>query len=192
MKTKKIFKALIASIAFFAATTFFTSTVQAQILFSAGVELGVPMSPSGFSDLASMMAGISIGGEYEVSDNIAVDAQVGFVNIFIKSDFEDFFDSWTSIPAQLGGRYYFNGVGEGVYVRPTVGVHSSSIKSKSPFGGSTSTASNTDLSYGLGIGIIVNELIDIALRYNMITASEDGADDLGYLGVRAAYNINKK
>ena len=97
------------------------------------------------------------------------------------------------IPAQAGIKYYFDEVGSGVYAHGQIGIHSMSIKTEDfDFGGITiegETESDSNMSFAIGGGVILNENIDLGLRFNVITSGEDDVDASNYIGVRAGYNF---
>jgi len=52
------------------------------------------------------------------------------------------------------------------------------------------TTSESNLSFAPGAGFMINEKLDLALRYNIITAgSDEGAESSSYLGFRVAYGF---
>ncbi|MFT4662273.1 MAG: hypothetical protein ACI9AT_000898 [Ulvibacter sp.] len=161
------------------------SNVKAQdLMISAGVDLVMPLGD--FGDFASFGAGIAVGAEYGISDNIGLTVQTGYDLLFVDSEI-DFIKSMSIIPAQAGLKYYFDEVGSGVYAHGQVGIHSMSITAEDVAGGETESDSN--LSFAIGGGIFVNENLDLGLRFNIITSGEDGVDASNYIGVRAGYNF---
>lgn len=167
------------------------SQVNAQVDFSGGLEVALPLGD--FGDFASLGFGVSLGGEYGINDNISADLQVGYIFLMVDDALSDLVKSSAMIPAQVGVRYYLDTKGTGAYVKGMVGIHSVSTTTEDfEFGGITvegETNSETNLSFGGGIGYFVNENIDASVRFNIITTDVEGADASQYVGVRIAYNI---
>lgn len=156
---------------------------------SFGADVGLPIGD--FGDAASLLVGPSVGFELPVGDNIGVTAQVGYSIAMLKDEVSDLFASWSLIPAQAGVKYYLSESQAGAYGHAQVGIHSSSVKTEDvdlgPLGTiEGETTSNTDLSWAIGAGYMLEKL-DIGVRYQTITSSEDGVDDSSYIGVRIAY-----
>lgn len=185
---KNLFKFLGA----FILVTALTFNSNAQFRASGGLELGFALE-----DDFGLMYGASFGGEYGLADNMGITGQVGYIMNTINSDF---FENASSsfIPMQLGYRYYFDSSENGPYVHGQIGVHIYKLSYEyeaitgfdSNFNPTYETqeisASETYLSYAAGGGVIVNEKIDIGLRFNIISA--DGGS-FEYIGVRTAYNF---
>ena len=168
------------------------SQVNAQIDFSGGLEVALPLGD--FGDAYSLGYGVSLGGEYGINDNISADLQVGYIFLSVDDALSEFIASSAMIPAQVGVRYYLDEVGSGLYLKGMVGIHSVSIKTEDidlgPLGTiEGETTSDSNLSFGVGAGFFVNENIDASARFNIITSSEDGVDASNYIGIRIAYNV---
>ncbi len=163
--------------------------------FSAGLELGLPMGD--FGDATSFGIGGSLGYEIPVGDNLGVIAQAGFMSFSGKDQDLGLVSiegvNYTMIPVQVGAKYYFTDNQEGFYAMGLLGIHSMSFKSPEyeflgvKYGGET--VSDTNLSFAPGLGYIVGENIDLALRYQII--SGDGGSS-SYLGIRAAYMFGSR
>ena len=172
--------------------TAFSNTSKAQFKASAGLELGFALE-DGFG----LMYGASVGGEYGIGDNMGVTAQFGFI---LNSVSSDFFDNASSsfIPMQLGYKYYFDSNESGPYAHAQLGMHmyrfSYEFESFTvdpitfQFTPVTEEISISEmyLSYAIGGGFLVNEHIDLGLRFNIISA--DGGS-FSYIGTRVAYNF---
>ena len=169
----------------------FTTNVNAQIILSGGLEVALPMGD--WADVNPLGFGASIGAEYPLNDNISADVQVGYIFLTVDDELSDFIASSSMIPAQAGVRYYIDEVGTGLYVKGLVGIHAASTKTEDfTFLGVTvegETATETNLSFGAGAGFILNDVIDLSLRFNIISTDVDGGDASNYLGFRAAYNF---
>lgn len=165
---------------------------------SAGLELALPMGD--FGDYAGFGFGATLGFELPVGDNLGVIAQAGYIT-FAGKDITVNVGSLGSatvegkstgaIPIQVGAKYYFSENQEGAYLGLLTGVHMLS-----------SEGSDGVTNFGIAplLGFMVNENIDIALRYQMlfdkvetvsisgttVTSTEENVTN-SYLGVRAAY-----
>ena len=174
----------------------FSDNIKAQVKGSAGLELGFALE-SNFG----IMYGVSGGGEYAMGDKGGITATVGYIfNTPDVSGFDKY--SLNFLPIQLGYKYYFDSNESGFYAHGQFGVHMmmSSIEytfttydvdpvtfQLTPREEKISESdSQTNLSYAIGAGYLVNENIDLGLRYNSIIA--DGGD-FSYIAVRAAYNF---
>lgn len=168
-----------------------TNKAQAQELgFSAGLDIALPMGD--FGDLASMGVGLAVGAEYGLNDNLALTLHTGYDILFVDSDLKDFIASVSMIPAQVGAKYYFDEVRSGAYGQVQIGIHSVSTKTEdfdAGFGVTVEgeTTSDSNLSFAFGGGYMLNENIDLGLRYNIITTDVEDADPSSYVGIRAAY-----
>lgn len=171
---------------------------------SVGLELGLPMGD--FGDVSSIGIGGSLGFELPVADKIGLVAQAGYIS-FMGKDYTSTTvvngvvssttvksDATGMIPVQVGGKYYFTDNQEGFYLGALLGVHMQSVKEITSINlttGAVETESklHTNFSYAPMLGYIVGENIDLALRYQLISA-KDAADNTvtsSYLGLRAAY-----
>lgn len=159
-----------------------TSTAQ-DIGFSAGAEIAIPLGDLG--DASSLGIGFSGGLEYDLNESSGITGQLGYIFLIPKEGFS----SGYLLPIQAGYKHYFDGKDSGLYGHGQLGVHTVSITTESIsfFGSSVGgiTVSETNLSLALGGGYIINENIDISLRFNMVTG------DIGsnYIGIRGAYNF---
>ena len=177
-------------------TVMFINNSQAQVKFSAGLELGYALETN-----FGLMYGVSAGGEYELNDNAGITGQVGFI---LNSVDNDFFDKYSlnMLPIQFGYKYYFDSNTSGAYLHGQLGVHV--LMSSVEYTYTTydydpvtfqliekeekisESDSQTNLSFAIGGGYMVSENIDLGLRYCNIMA--DGPD-FSYLAIRAAYNF---
>ncbi|MGB0883043.1 MAG: outer membrane beta-barrel protein, partial [Vicingaceae bacterium] len=176
----------------------FTQTSKAQFKFSAGLELGFALESN-----YGLMYGASLGGEMPIGDgNMGITAQAGYIlaPIDLGNTFENISSSF--IPMQLGYKYYFDSNESGPYVHGQLGFHLYKLSYEYEyetfdfdpvtfqFVTKTETRSfsdsSTNLSYAVGGGYLINENIDLSLRYNIVAAS---GGSFNYLGVRAAYNF---
>jgi hypothetical protein len=159
---------------------------------SLGLELALPMGD--FGDAYGLGYGLSGGYEHPLGDNLGLTGTIGYLMLSPDESIKDFIESSSMMPIQVGAKYYFSEQQSGPYGHVQVGVHNMSVKSKEfEFFGVTvpsETSSSTNLSFAFGAGFVVNEKIDLGIRYNIITPDSDAPDDTkssAYLGVRAAY-----
>jgi len=152
--------------------------------FSGGLEVALPLGD--FGNLASFGVGASVGGEYALNDNMGITLNAGY--IFLVP--EEFFASAFMLPYQAGYKYYFDSNENGFYGHAQIGFHTVSATSEdiSLFGTNIGgvTVSSTDLSYAIGVGYLINEKIDLGLRYNIVATEVSSSN---YIGLRTAYNF---
>ena len=154
-------------------------SANAQFKGSIGAELAMPME-DGFG----VGFGASGGGEYAMADNMGITGQVGY--IMLTTEMEN--ASASLIPIQAGFKYYLQDNTSGVYLHGQLGFHT--FRMSFEFMGQTMSGSSTNLSLGFGGGYMVNEHIDLGVRYNLImggSSKEDGGGSFGYLAARVAY-----
>jgi len=188
----------------------FSTNVSAQESFgNAGLEIALPVG-----DWAEDTYGIGIGGsggyEFGISDNFAVNANVGIVFLSINSDVSDFIASSFMVPVQLGGRYYISESREGLFVEGKVGMHLFSTTTEDfESGGITvegESESEAYFSFAPQVGYFINENLSVALRYQIAVVGDEDVetvnpitgetmtttvegDNIGYIGLKAAYNF---
>ena len=181
----------------------FSQTTKAQ--FNAGLELAMPLG--NFGTAASFGAGATLGYDYAANDNLSIVGQAGYIKIFEKAPDrtldpgESYSTSMGLIPIQAGVKYYFADNTNGFYGLALVGVHIYKYTSDHTYMSQDYSAypvitevkktdnfdySGTFVSYAIGAGYLINEKIDLSVRYNIIS-SEGSAS--AYLGIRAAYNF---
>lgn len=172
----------------------FAQNSNAQFKASAGLELGFALE-----DGYGLMYGASVGGEYLMGDNGGITAQVGYI---LNSVDISGFDSYSSafLPMQLGYKYYFDSNESGIYLHGQIGIHMMMVSyeytyENYDYDASTGqliiteekiSESNSEsyLSYAVGGGFLVNEHIDLGLRFNIVSAT---GGSFNYIGARAAY-----
>jgi len=159
---------------------------------SIGLEVAIPTGD--FGDAYTLGYGLSAAAELPLGDNLGVTLTAGYLLLSPDSEIKDFIKSSSMIPIQAGLKYYFSEQQSGIYAHVQVGVHSFSLTTEDfDFGGITvkgETTSESNLSFAPGAGFMINEKLDLALRYNIITAgSDEGAESSSYLGFRVAYGF---
>lgn len=161
---------------------------------SLGAELALPTGD--FGDAYPLGYGASIGYEQPVGEKLGVTLQVGYIMLGIDDEVSTFIDNSSMMPIQLGAKYYLKERGVGLYGHVQVGVHSLSVTTKDldlglfgTFPGTTS--SDSYLSGAVGLGYMLNEKIDVGVRYNIIAPDSEfeGAEASNYLGFRLAYTL---
>lgn len=173
---KKLLQVVGVAICMFA----FTNNSNAQVNFSGGVELAMPMGD--FANTAKLGYGVSFGAEKPVGDNMGITGTLGYIIMPFNKDKSGIEGNFALMPIQAGFKYYFTDNTAGAYAKADLGFHRTTMKIDYGFG--EVDASSTDLSYAVGAGYLVNEHIDLGLRYQMIAG--DGSSS-AYLGIRAAY-----
>jgi len=160
---------------------------------SLGLEVALPMGD--FADGYSLGFGASAGYEHPVGDNIGITAQIGYIILSPADGFKDIVDKASMMPIQAGLKYYFMEQNNGFYGHAQIGIHNVSITTKEyeNSGNTFPSASDSDsqLSFAIGAGYVVNSKIDVGVRLNVITADSEieGAESSNYLGFRIAYNL---
>ena len=169
--------------------------------FSAGLDIALPMGDLG--KVYSFGLGPALTYEREAGSSGLAGISVAYTIMFPK---EDIVKSGAVIPIQGQYKYFFDDVREGVYVGAMFGYAIQTMKFKEEtvtVGGVTTTTGGGSVSNnGLGlapvVGYVVNERLDLGLRYQIMMTSEsnDGTISSGsstsssaYLGIRAAYNF---
>jgi len=147
------------------------------------LEIALPMGD--FGDFAGTGIGVTGNFQYGWKPNIDLMAQLGYIKWGGKTitGIGDY--SYSAIPIQVGGKYFFTQQANRFYVGGLVGFHmfSSKIDYDSPiFGTGSSSESETKLSLapmgGYEMQIGQSMLLDISARYQFVS------DDLSYFGVR--------
>ena len=164
--------------------------------FSVGAEVGLPIG--NFADATSLGVGGTLRYEYPVNDNLALMLTAGYLTFSGKTVGGFDLGSWGMIPAQVGAKYYFTEMMNGLYGAIHLGIHSLSYKTPKftyidPFTGTSvtlggETFTSTDFSYAPEIGYHLAN-IDIGARYQMISTT---GSTTSYLGVRVAYVFGEK
>lgn len=199
---KKIFKVIGVSLLMVT----FSQTAKAQ--FNAGLELAMPLGS--FGTAASFGAGATLGYDYAANDNLSIVLQAGYIKIFEKAPDvtlavgESYSTSIGLIPIQAGVKYYFADNTNGFYGLALAGVHiykytsdHTYLQNEYNFNVTPYTVkevektdnfdySGTFVSYAVGAGYLINEKIDLSVRYNIISSTGGSS---AYLGLRAAYNF---
>ena len=201
-------KNLFSLLAVVAAFTFAANQANAQESFgNAGLEVALPIG-----DWAEDAYGIGIGGsggfELGLSDNFAATANVGIIFFSVDDAVSDFVKSTYMVPIQVGGRFYLDEQRSGLFLEGQVGVHMFAVSSEdfeNPFTGETidgETESETYLSLAPSVGFFLTDALSLSLRYQLVLQGEQDSVDpvtgaattvdgenLGYLGVRAAFHF---
>lgn len=164
--------------------------------FNAGLDVVMPMGDLG--DLFSVGFGPTVGYDKEAGDQ-------GLLGVSLTYSIMSAKDDAVSKGNMLGivghYKYFFDDVREGAYIGALlgwnrVGYHYEySVPGVIDYSGDESAGG---LSFGATVGYVLNERIDLGLRYHIIRATEDGdatassgeaATSLGMIGLRATYNF---
>lgn len=161
---------------------------------SFGAELALPTGD--FGDSYPLGYGVSLGYEHPVGEKLGVTLQAGYVLLSVDDAVSTFIEKSSMMPIQVGAKYYLSTRGAGLYAHVQAGVHSISVTSKDldlGFLGTIpgTTSSESYLSGALGLGYMLNDKVDVGVRYNIIAPDSDveGASASNYLGVRIAYTL---
>jgi len=167
---------------------FTIGTLQAQSTqLSIGADAMLPIGD--FNEWASFGVGPAIGIEFPAGDRAGLVVQ--FAYNFLTPQDDIGIDSWTIMPIQAGGKFYFQENQDGFYGSLLLGLHSQTFKTKEidagPLLGTipSVTESESDFSWALGLGYQL-EKFDIGARYNAIS---DNSENWGYIGFRVAYLV---
>jgi hypothetical protein len=108
----------------------------------------------------------------------------------------------TVIPIQAHYKYFFEDIREGMYIGAMFGLGIQTMKTEdiTVAGITVDGASDSNMGIGLApvVGYVVNEQLDLGLRYQILMTSEsnDGTVTAGtgskasaYIGLRAAWNF---
>lgn len=184
----KDFKILVMRYSILLAAFIVAFSFSSSAQFSAGLDFVQPSWEG-----ASLGYGVSVGYEYGINDNLGATAQVGYLLMGVD---DAFFKNYSMIPVQVGAKYYLDTKSSGLYAHAQAGIHSISITTPEiviPGGGiiddiviPEETYSDSNTSFAIGAGYIVNENIDASVRYNVLSYDE-GSDS--YIGVRIGYTF---
>lgn len=192
---KKIIKLLAVAIV----ATVFTTNANAQ--FSAGIDVALPLGD--FSDASSFGFGASVAYDFPLSDQMSVGGQAGYTMFPAKTPDgapDDYSASYAAIPILGNFKYYFADNTNGFYAMASVGisifsskveytydsfefVNGSFVSVKEKF---EADNSGSYITFAPGIGMILNEKIDLNARYIIINSE---GSSVNYMNIRAAYNF---
>lgn len=189
---KKIIKLLAVAIV----ATVFTTNANAQ--FSAGIDVALPLGD--FSDASSFGFGASVAYDFPLSDQMSVGGQAGYTMFPAKTPDaapDDYSASYAAIPILGNFKYFFADNTNGFYAMASAGF--SIFRYSQEFTYETfevvngsfvtvektekNSGSETELTFAPGVGMILNEKIDLNARYMIIMT--DGSSTT-YLNIRAA------
>lgn len=165
--------------------------------FSVGLDFAIPMGNT--ADLYSFGLGPVVSYEKEAGSQGLLGLSVAYTIMFPK---EDFVKSGAIIPIQAGYKYFFDDIREGIYIGAMVGYGIQTVKTKDMnFGPITvegESSSNAGFALAPVVGYVVNERLDLGLRYQLIMTSDSNDGSINsnssstsfpYIGLRAAYNF---
>jgi len=156
-----------------AAATAQTTKNAKQPLFSAGVELGLPIGD--FKEGYKFGIGVTVQGEYPAAEKAGITLSAGYMS-FAGKTFEFLGEKYKNpaqgvIPVLAGAKYYFT---EKVYGHAQAGV--------SFFNHGVGAA----FTYSPGVGIKASENIEVLVKYQ--GASKNGST-ASFLGTRISYRF---
>ncbi len=165
------------------------SAQDRKFSLSLGLDGGLPVS-SGFKDIYSAAAGLTLRGQYNINEKIGLTLSSGAIGFFPKNfdgmDGEDGIDinAMLSIPVKAGGKYYIT---EKFYGMFELGVVSNRI-----LVGGDDEDLNIGLSepysafvYAPGIGLQLGGF-DLGLRYESFSK---GGSSSSFMGLRIGFNL---
>lgn len=156
--------------------------------FSAGVELGLPIS-SGFKATSSFGFGASVQGEYAAAEQVGITLNAGFMTFPGKTESETIFGqtyetktNTTFIPVLAGAKVYF---AEKFFGHVQGGMTFITSKTTQTAGGQSqsASASTSAFTYAPGIGYKAAENFEVEVKYQAY--SKGGTSS--FIGLRAAY-----
>jgi outer membrane protein W len=161
---------------------------------SVGAELALPTGD--FGESYPLGYGASLQYEHPIGDKLGITATAGYILLSVDDAASTFIEKSSMMPIQLGAKYYLSTRGAGLYGHVQAGVHSVSVTTKDLDLGFLGTIPGTSssesyVSGAIGLGYMLNNKIDVGLRYNIISPDSDidGASASNYLGVRVAYTL---
>jgi hypothetical protein len=161
---------------------------------SLGAEVALPTGD--FGESYPLGYGVSLGYEHPLGEKLGVTLQAGYIMLGIDDEVATFIEKSSMMPIQVGAKYYLSERGAGLYAHLQGGVHNLSVTTKDLdlgiFGTIPGTSSSDSyLSGALGVGYLINNKIDVGLRYNIIAPDTDveGSESSSYLGIRLAYTL---
>jgi hypothetical protein len=164
---------------------FAINTAKSQITFSVGPEIGYSLH----TDFGAMF-GLSVRGEYELNEKMAITGQLGYSYVGV-SDYDNSYAY--NIPTLLGFKYSLDDQVAGMYAMGQLGIHA--------FGWNVNVLETDygdnyiELGAGLGVGYLIGEHIDLYLHYNAIFGEDEDSDGnaslgtFGYISARIAYKF---
>ncbi len=161
---------------------------------SLGAELALPTGD--FGESYPLGYGVSVGYEQPIGEKLGITLQAGYIMLGVDDAAAAIIDKSSMMPIQAGAKYYLAERGSGLYAHVQGGVHNLSVTTKDidlglfgTFPGTTT--SDSYLSGALGVGYVLNNKIDVGIRYNIIAPDSDveGASASNYIGVRLAYKL---
>ena len=173
--------------------TIVSTSIKAQVGFSAGLELGTSLD-----DGYGLGFGFTGGIEAPVSSNGGITGRIGYIKLTVD---DGIFNNGSAymVPIQGGYKYYFDSNESGFYLHGQLGLTLFGISyefetidsfnlttGKITYKTEKVSDNGTYLSYAIGGGCLINENFDLGLRYNIVNG--DGGN-LDYLGVRLGYNF---
>ncbi len=157
------------------------------------LSLGLELAPHSSDFLSPYQLGIgaSMGYYQKLGDKLDLTLYASYISLGRDVHVSADFPKCSLVPIHFGGKYYLSERGSGIYTHLQGGIHN--LRVNTPDIGSTSgtTSSESYLSLALGVGYVLNNKIDLGVRYNYIAPDSDvqGATASNYLGFRLAYTL---
>lgn len=154
---------------------------DAQVDLGIGLEPVVPVG--GTLDFITIGMGPTVNFHVAATDQFMVGAIAGYLFLLEKDNVDN--QSFALIPLQTDFKYIFTGDAEdgGLYGNAQFGVHT--LRSNI----NENINSESELSYSLGIGYMMETGLDITLKYQWITDGNSNVENPKYVGLRVGYNF---
>lgn len=152
----------------------FAQSANANPSLSIGLEVGFPTSSS-FSNYYNTGIGGSSKLAIPVINNGAVTLSAGYISFPGKTFASVKYPSYNLIPFKAGFRYKFP---SNFYIEPQLGITSAKVKGASN--------SESPFTYAGNLGYIINNIVDLSARYEVMNAK---GGNTSYIGLRGAFVI---
>lgn len=186
---KKLFSLAVAALALSSAAFAQDKGGSQGTAISVGLEAGLPIGKFGnsgvkFSDAYKFGIGGSAKVAIPIFENGAVTLSAGYISFSGKSEtiggvtFKN--PALSMIPLKAGLRYTLGNT-SGFYIEPQLGYSIAKVK------GASESASG--FTYAANVGMLINNMIDLALRYEGASLNKS-VGTVSHIGLRAAYSFN--
>jgi hypothetical protein len=171
-------KKIVFSLALVIVVSLAANAQSGTIKIGIGAEAGIPTGD------ASEGLKIGIGGSAKALFGIGNAGQITFTTGYMSFGGKDLPEGYKAtlsvIPFMAGYRQNFSGF----YIEPQAGV--SMIGAKEKYDGESETYSTTKFTWAAGAGYVINNTVDVGVRYQS-AESEEG--NFGIVGIKVAYHI---
>lgn len=175
---KKIIMAALLIIPFLYSSSY--AQMEASSPMGVSIKAGIAFPMGDFGDAAGLGAGGEGTFEYLAAPNIGLIANVGYYSFGAKNDTPGLDYSFSTLPVQVGGRYYFSTETFRPYAGAELGLHflSTKVTTTVPIlGNTTSESSESKFGFAPFLGFIYhmppNLGFDMTAKY--VTISTEGS-----------------